>query len=64
MKPCLSGKRVVMVRKKQNIKICVHIVENMDSVFNREEVQDFWTEKMVAILRKSGITQADYEKLL
>lgn len=53
-----------MVRKKQNIKICVHIVENMDSVFNREEVQDFWTEKMVAILRKSGITQADYEKLL
>lgn len=64
MKPCLSGKRVVMARKKQNIKICVHIVENMDSVFNREEVQEFWTEKMVAILRKSGITQADYEKLL
>lgn len=64
MKPCLSGKRVVMARKKQNIKICVHIVENMDSVFNREEVQDFWIEKMAAILRKSGITQADYEKLL
>lgn len=53
-----------MARKKQNIKICVHIVGNMDSVFNREEVQEFWTEKMAAILRKSGITQADYEKLL
>lgn len=64
MKPCLSGKWVVMARKKQNIKICVHIVGNMDSVFNREEVQEFWTEKMAAILRKSGITQADYEKLL
>lgn len=53
-----------MARKKQNIKICVHIVENMDSVFNREEVQEFWTEKMAALLRKSGITQADCGKLL
>lgn len=48
----------------QKIKIAVHKPDNLKSVFNRKEVQDFWTEKLAAILKRNGITKEDCAYLL
>lgn len=39
----------------QKIKIVVHKPDNLESVFNRKEVQDFWTEKITAILKRTRL---------
>ena len=48
----------------QKIKIAVHKPDNLKSVFTRKEVQDFWTEKLAAILKRNGITKEDCAYLL
>lgn len=48
----------------QKIEIVVHKPDNLESVFNRKEVQDFWTEKLAAILTRNGITKEDCAYLL
>lgn len=53
-----------MGRKAQEIKIVVHKPDNLESVFNRKEVQDFWTEKIAAILKRNGVTREDCTYLL
>ena len=52
-----------MGRKAQEIKIVVHKLDNLENVFNRKEVQDFWTEKIAAILKRNGVTKDDCEYL-
>lgn len=53
-----------MGRRAQEIKIVVHKPDDLESVFNRKEVQDFWSEKIAAILRRNGVTKEDCAYLL
>ena len=48
----------------QKIEIVVHKPDNLKSVFDRKEVQDFWIEKLAAILKRNGITKGDCAYLL
>lgn len=53
-----------MGRKAQEIKIVVHKPDNLESVFNRKEVQDFWAERITAILKRNRATKEDCTYLL
>lgn len=60
----LTGKRVVMARRNQNIKIVVHTPQNFSMAFRAEDVQDFWMEKISGKIKESGIKNQELQRLL
>lgn len=52
-----------MARRSQSIKIVVHTVADMEAVFNRDEVMDFWVEKALEMIRKSGLNEEEKKEL-
>ena len=44
-------KWVVMAGKKQEIRIVVHMPKQVASVFNREQAEEFWIEKISGKIR-------------
>lgn len=60
----LTGKRVVMAKRNQNIKIVVHTPQNFSMTFRAEDVEDFWMEKMSGKIKESGLTKQELQRLL
>jgi len=63
MKPVYLGKRVVMARKSQNIKIVIHTPENMASVLFNEQVTSFWKEKIDKKINENNLDKEEREYL-
>lgn len=55
----LPGKWVVMTSKKKNIQIVIHTVENVKEVFYREDVIEFWEDKMMNKISKVNLAYDD-----
>ena len=55
----LPGKWVVMTRKKKNIQIKINTIENLKEVFDREDVMDFWEDKMMNKISKVNLIYDD-----
>lgn len=47
----MSGKRVVMAKRKQEIKVVLHTPSKLD-VERQRQTEEFWIEKMVAFIEK------------
>lgn len=60
----LTGKRVVMASRNQNIKIVVHTPQNFSMAFRAEDVQDFWMEKISGKIKESDIKNQELQRLL
>ncbi len=52
-----------MAGKSRVIEMVLHKTEDIGSVFDREEVQEFWLEKMRAAMIKNGIDKEEYLKM-
>ena len=52
-----------MVGKKQEIRIVVHMPEQVSSVFSREQAEEFWIEKISGKVRESGLTKQQRKQL-
>lgn len=52
-----------MARKKQEIRIVVHIPEHAFSVFHEEQIEEFWIEKISSNIRKYGLTKQEQQCL-
>lgn len=59
----MPGVRAFMAGKSRIIEMVVHKTEDISSVFDREEVQEFWLEKMRAAMIKNGIDKEEYLKM-
>ena len=53
-----------MARRGKEIKIVVHTPSNLSTVFQAENVEDFWLEKMSAKIKESSLTKQDLQSLL
>lgn len=47
----MSGKRVVMAKRKQKIKVVLHTPTEMDAERQRQ-MEEFWVDKMAALIEK------------
>lgn len=52
-----------MAGKKQEIKLVVHIPEQVSSVFHKEQVEEFWIEKISSSIQKSSLTKQEQQKI-
>ena len=52
-----SGKWVVMARKKQQIKIVIHRPEGIGCILSKQDIEDFWREKIENTIRKSNMLE-------
>lgn len=48
-----------MTSKKKNIQIVIHTVENVKEVFYREDVIEFWEDKMMNKISKVNLAYDD-----
>lgn len=55
-------KWVVMLRKKQKIKIVLHIPSEMDAEKQRQ-VEEFWVEKMISLVERFNLNEYEYKCL-
>lgn len=48
-----------MSRKKQNIKIEIHLEENIERIFSQREIDLFWELKIAALIKNSGVKKEE-----
>lgn len=53
-----------MAGKKQEIRIVVHMTEQGTLVFHKEQVEEFWIEKISSSIQKSRLTKQEQQCLL
>lgn len=53
-----------MAGKKQEIRIVVHMPEQVTSVFSREQAEEFWIKKISGKVRESGLTKQQRKQLI
>lgn len=51
-----------MLRKKQKIKIVLHIPSEMDAEKQRQ-VEEFWVEKMISLVERFNLNEYEYKCL-
>ncbi|MEY8518439.1 hypothetical protein AALC25_16360 [Lachnospiraceae bacterium 29-84] len=52
-----------MARRGKEIKIVVHMPENLPAVFCAENMEQFWIEKISRQLKKGGFTKWEKQDL-
>lgn len=59
----MSEKRVVMTKRKQEIKVDLHTPSKMD-VEKQKKAEEFWIEKMAALIEKFNHNEFERKYLI